>query len=446
MSLRWVAAFAVSSLIWAGAASAQDRDGRRLISLEDRITALEDQLRASQELIRAQQEVLKEQALPAVGQGDASGLDPFLRSVQIGGHISTSYIYNFANPEINSGPNLLCQFNCNHNEFSLDAAKLEIGREATESGSVGFQFDLLYGQNANIFGSLAVADDGDSTPGGMGSDQELFLQQAYVTYNMNGVEFKMGKFETLLGYELIDSDANANVTQGVLFTYAIPLYHMGLMASGNLTEELGWHAGIVNGFNNTRDVGDNKGFLGLVSWESGPIFTSVSSYIGTLSETRVRLGNGATIGDNSTITKIFDAIIQYKPTESTTLWVNADWGHTQTRGVNNDPQWFGAAVGWKQQLMPNLYFALRGEVFMDDDGSRLGGLVPPGAGTDEINVWTGTVTLGYNLTPNLLARLEYRQDLVECHKADCDFFFNSRGQRAKDRNDLGVVEVVYSFD
>ena len=32
----------------------------------------------------------------------------------------------------------LCQFNCGHNEFSFDSAKIEIGKAASEPGDVGF--------------------------------------------------------------------------------------------------------------------------------------------------------------------------------------------------------------------------------------------------------------------------------------------------------------------
>ena len=50
--------------------------------------------------------------------------------------------------------------------------------------------------------------------------------------------FKAGKFDTLLGYEVIDIVANKQVTQGVLFTYAIPLYHTGLLASSKFNEDV----------------------------------------------------------------------------------------------------------------------------------------------------------------------------------------------------------------
>jgi hypothetical protein len=437
-----------------------------LRALEDRITALEDKLEARDELIKQQQEQLaRVGAAPDVAQGGDGSLDSFLRSVQIGGHVAGSYTYNFNNPVVNGvntapnggasfTPNTLCQFNCNHNEFSLDAAKLEIGRSASEAGRLGFQFDLLYGQNANIFGGLAgaLATEGDSNPGAFSSDQELFVQQAFASYNFNGVEFRLGKFETPLGYELIDSDANANVTQGLLFTFAIPLFHTGAFASGAVGEELTWGAGIVNGFNSTREAGDGKAFVGRLGWKRGPLLAAVATYIGSLGETRVN-SDGFEVGDDQ-LTKIFDGILEYSGASWKT-WVNVDVGRTEVRNAQN-AQFFGASVGYKQDLSDKLYLALRGEYMNDDGGTRFGpvgvanGVLPSGTPAN-IDATTATATLGYRIAGNLLARVEYRRDFVDCDRPRCNFFFESStpslaGGGSEDTNDLAVIELVYSFD
>jgi hypothetical protein len=48
-----------------------------------------------------------------------------------------------------------------------------------------------------------------------------------------------------------------------------------------------------------------------------------------------------------------------------------------------------------------------------------------------------------------LARLEYRRDIVDCNKADCSFFADSSGpigDGGEESNDIGILELVYSFD
>ena len=422
-------------------------------SLEDRVTALEDELRESRALIQEQRDIIQKQnGKQEIDVSQGGTLDPFLQSVNFGGHIAASYGYSFNNPSVNAGANTLCSFQCNHNELSIDAAKLEIGRPATDPGKIGFQLDLLFGQNANIQSALAPAVDSNSTPNGVSSDQEIFLQQAFASYNANGIELKLGKFETLLGYELFDTDANANISQGVLFTFAIPAFHTGLLTGGSFSEELTWNAGFVNGFNNTRESGDAKAFMGRLGYASGPTLIALSSFIGTLGETRTTT-SGQIVGDNSRDTQIYDLILEYKPTDSFKTWANLDLGRTDNGMPGTDPTFFGIALGTKLQLSEKLYLAIRGEYMNDDQGSRFGplglaiGAIGPES-LDEIDVYTGTITFGYQLGPGLLARLEYRHDDVDCDSS-CNFFPDSNspaGPEGEDTNDLALFELVYSFD
>jgi hypothetical protein len=450
---RKAAAAAGLAALLSAPSSARADEGARISALEDRLRLVEDRLSESQQLLASQDALLKQRAAPDTADV-GGGAGEFLKSLEIGGYVAGSYLYSFNEPDVNTFTNTLCQFNCNHNEFSFDAAKLELGRPATGAGSTGFQLDLLFGQNAAILRALVPASD-RPTPFSTASDTDLFVQQAFVAYNLNDVVLKLGKFETLLGYELLDTTANATVTHGILFTYAIPLFHTGLLASGNLNENLTWAAGAVNGFNNSRDQGDNKGLLAQLAWTSGPLFLSASSYVGTLGETRTRVADGAVVGDDDAITQIYDFIARFQPNETLTLWVNADWGTTE-RGrdvpggitsVGQDPTFFGVSSGASFDLSPSVDFTLRAEYMNDDEGSRFGALVPGGnpLSLDEIDAWSFTATLGYQLTPELKARLEYRRDLVDCDSLDCDLFFDG-SSRDEDTNDLGIVEVVYSFD
>jgi hypothetical protein len=256
--LTSIAALAALGVLTFAPLGASADDDARLEALEERLMALEDEIEARDATIDAQRDLLARQE-PHVGQG--SGIDEFFSTLEVGGYVSASYIYNFNRTPVASRfedgiTQPLCQFNCRQNEFSLDAAKLNLGRPASNPGDAGFQLDLLLGQNADILRSLSPDSDGDGSFGA--DDFSLFVQQAYVAYNWRGVEFKAGKFETLLGWELLDQPLNYNITQGILFTWAIPLYHTGVLASGQLTEEVGWALGLTNGFNNTLEGNDNK--------------------------------------------------------------------------------------------------------------------------------------------------------------------------------------------
>jgi hypothetical protein len=432
----------------------------RVRVLEDRLRALEDRLTQSESVIETQRAALGERGKADVGQG--STLDGFFQSVEVNGHVAASYAYNFNRPEVNAGAQALNQFNLNDNELSLDAFKLELGKKAAEPGTAGFQLDLLFGRNAGIFNAGAAVFDPMSV-GEAASDTELFLQEAYLSYNLGGIEFKAGKFETPLGFEVIDSNDNPNVTQGLLFTFLIPLFHTGLLAGGNFNENLSWQAGVVNGFNNTRENGDNKGLLGRLAFSSGSLFLAYNVYYGTLGETRTSTTSGLTVGDDAADTLINDFIVQITPSDSFTTWLNVDYGKTDRRrdstnpalvsDFGSDPTFFGAALGAKVKLSDSLYIAARGEFVNDDNASRFGGLfsgsATPGSPLvndfDEINIYTATITLGYQINPNLLGRLELRRDKANCDRPSCSPFRDS-SNGGTEKSDFGIVELVYSFD
>jgi hypothetical protein len=437
-----------------------------LESLEQRVRALEDKLAASTATIEAQRQLLANQATPAVSQG-APALDAFLTGLNIGGFVTGSYLYNFNSPPSNiRATQPLCQFNCRHDEFSFDAAMLSLGKAAAEPGQVGFQLDLLFGQNADILrdlspsGGFALGAGGDED-----SDVNLFVQEAYASYNLSGVELRLGKWETLLGWELLDSHLNYNVTHGMLFTWAIPLYHTGLLASGALGETgLSWALGVTNGFNNSVDTNDGKGVLGILKYQGGPLFTSLAGFVG---QEEPNFG----ISDNSTDDlQILDFIAKLELGRAV-LWLNADWGkHQDTVALagigplgeglteTDDSTYWGVALGTNVGLTEKLSFALRGELWRDDDNVRgaEGILFSDALGSAfvrvddaDVKIYTLTGTLKYQLTSNAFVRGELRWDRADDDLADGNIFADGGTRLTPSFDDsslLGIVEVSYVFD
>lgn len=423
--------------------AAADTDAERMKDLEQRLMALEDKLEASSATIEAQRELLRDHGAPAVSQGSA--LDAFFSGLEVGGHVTASYIHNFGRPDragqlgdVNNQP--LNQFNNDHESFKLDAVKLEIGKPAAEPGTAGFQIDILWGDNADILGGVNTADDRIS-----------YIQEAYAAYNYEGINLALGKWETLLGYELLDSPLNPNITHGVLFTWAIPLVHTGLLASGSVNENVGWALGVANGFNNITDTNDNKAVLGQVNFTQGPMFGSASIYYGA--DGSFSGGNGVRSGNQSDQI-IVDVVGTYDIGDTTHIWLNADYGRQQDvvfgagspffgRGAK-DSAWWGVAAGVKQQLTDKIYAALRAEHFKDEEGYRFFGT--RGLSSSDISVQTLTGTLGVNLTQQLLARAELRYDQIKADRDQDELVFLRKNGRTDDNQWLGIVEVSYNFD
>ena len=444
-------------------------DNERMQVMEDRLQALEDKLVESEALIGAQREMLDqhERALPAVGQG--GGLDAFFSNLEVGGHITASYIYNFNNPDNNLNSQDHFQFNRDHNSFEVDAIKLELGKAAAEPGTAGFQLDLLLGENNNIL---------DSDLGGFGAgrsddagDRNIYVQEAYVSYNYEGTLIKMGKFETLMGYEVLDSPYNPHVTHSTLYTFAIPLVHTGIVASGAMNENIVWALGGVNGFNNSEDFNDNKGVIGRIGIEQDNMSLLLNAFIGLeglrASGTKglfcalgAPAGTTGTLldcfGDNNNRTQIYEMVATMEVDDNTDLWLDAVYGYQELDtdvafvlgnaipALNDeDPQWYAIAVGGSMDLNDKTGLALRGEYFLDDGNFRIGhGII----GVDDSTHWSLTGTLSHQLTDNLMARLEYRHDWVDGHGVVDDNVFFKSDASDDDQQDIGILEVSYTFD
>jgi hypothetical protein len=58
--------------------------------------------------------------------------------------------------------------------------------------------------------------------------------------------------------------------------------------------------------------------------------------------------------------------------------------------------------------------------------------------------YSGTATLGYKLTPNLLTRLEMRYDTFDTDDANQEIY--PQGGAASDSEFFGLVNVAYVFD
>jgi len=487
---RKAIAIAVGVLLLAPFVAQADADkDARFQALEDRMRSLEDRLVTSEATVQAQRELLAAQPTPDVAQG--SGLDSFLSGLEWGGHITGSYIYSFNNPDRNLNSQEHFQFNVDHNSFQLDAVKLELGKPVGEPGTAGFQLDLLFGENASLLSKglpanqgrgrgaldqfLAFVDaDAVLDSGRESSLESFFLQEAYVTYNHDGIELKFGQFETLLGYEVIDSPYNPHITHSELFFGSIPLFHTGLLASGELGEDMNWAVGVVNGFNNSNDFNENKGILGRIGWTGETTSLTFNTFIGSeglrasgaAACAAAFLPDGSAFsglagfdrcfGDNNNRTEIYDLVATMMPAPNIDIWAEVVYGQqeldsdlktTPTSGGalglfgDEDPEWLAVVLGLVYDMDDKTKVALRAEYFEDDGNFRLG----HGALGSSSEHYSATVTLARQVTQNLMARIEYRHDVVDGHEGTSDKVFQASGD-LDDQQDIGILEVSYTFD
>src|SRR5678815_1927978 len=91
--------------------------------------------------------------------------------------------------------------------FNLNAVKLALENPLDEGQwSAGYKAEVLFGPNAAILGTLPGLDTGSQ-------ESQLAIKQAYVNVRAplgNGLDFKVGVFDSIIGYESTDADHNPN--------------------------------------------------------------------------------------------------------------------------------------------------------------------------------------------------------------------------------------------
>jgi len=137
--------------------------------------------------------------------------------------------------------------------FNLDVVKLSIAKPQDESPwAAGYQVDLLFGPDAVGFNPSANAANSvgvDDGPARVTTERiDFAIKQAYVSLRTpagNGIEWKVGVFDSPIGYESFDAGNDPNYTRS--WGNAIePTELTGFLASYKVVDELSLSAGFAN--------------------------------------------------------------------------------------------------------------------------------------------------------------------------------------------------------
>jgi hypothetical protein len=290
--------------------------------------------------------------------------------------------------------------------INLDVFKLVLEKPLDESDwAAGYRVDLLIGPDAVAFNGVA-AIPGTNTAGAGGG--EIGVKQAYVATRApigNGVDLKMGVFDTVVGYEVFENGANPNYSRSFAFNLQ-PFQHTGLLASYQVNDMIGLSGGIANTAasvvndrpsNNGRSDG-NLTYLAsatIVAPESAGFLEGSALYVGIV--------DGVT-GGGEDQTNLYAGLTMPTPVEGLAVGLAYDYINnvTGTTGVNmDDAQIYAAYLSYQATDK----MALHGRVeYVDGD---------PGlyyAGADDNELLGLTATIDYSLWENVISRLEVRWD------------------------------------
>lgn len=334
--------------------------------------------------------------------------------------------------------------------FNLNVVKVGLEKPLDDSAwSAGYKVDLLFGPDAVGWNTAINTEDlGD-----------FGIRQAYVALRAdigNGLDFKLGTFDTIIGYEVFEAGGNPNYSRS--YGYFIePTQHTGVLASYNLTDWLAVNAGVANTYSariNARatDGQDADGNpLGADDWEKtfmGSVTVTAPEDSGWLAGAALYGGIVGGLGTDGT-----DADNKYSfyagatvplPVTGLSVGVAYDYRATETY---NDPTntSLGAYEGYANalggyviwQISDKLKLAGRGEYATGTSGTYTGNYTP-GAGGEEF--FGLTATLDYSLWANVISRLEFRWD----KDLSNDNSFGSPEDPSNDAYQL-ALNIIYKF-
>ena len=202
-------------------------------------------------------------SLGSVAQGEEAmqAVKTALSSTTLSGSIDTSVMWNPG-----TGNNVVPGFAFNSGKqdgFNVNAVMLNLERPLDEANwAAGYKVQLAMGPDASL-----VSQGTDS-----GWDS-AYLKQAYVVLRAplgNGLDFKVGRFDTILGYEVFESQNDPNYTRSYGYTIE-PTQHTGVLVSYRFNDILSVSGGMANtsttGTINQRNSGaeSQKTYMGSLS-------------------------------------------------------------------------------------------------------------------------------------------------------------------------------------
>jgi len=184
-------------------------------------------------------------SLPAGTQAEEK-LNPLLTAVtptSLSGAVSTSIEWNPGTGNVFSSPRLYQQGKADG--FNLDVVSLTLDKPLDESQlAAGYHVDLWFGPDANTFASQSSVDPDT----GNRISADFAIKQAYIALRTpfgNGIEWKVGVFDSVIGYESHDSWKDPNYSRSYA-TSIEPHTHTGVLGSYQFSPTFSMSAGIAD--------------------------------------------------------------------------------------------------------------------------------------------------------------------------------------------------------
>ena len=273
----------------------------------------------------------------AVQADESHPVNTALSSTTLSGYVDTSAIWN-----LGTGHTVANRFvntdKTRQDGFNVNTVNLKLEKPIDEgTWSAGYKFETMFGPDAAAMPGK-IAD-------------QIALKNAFVALRApvgNGIDFKIGQFDPIVGYEVTESFKNPNFSRSLGFNNLEPFGHTGILASYQINDILGLSAGIANG---DSGFGLNGGGLTAQSGQTSRSLGQNGKGLNNLDSTSTD-GRNTAFGESS---KVFMGSVVIKAPESagwlagSTLYVGAVNGHVENQTFE-DPIWEATPVAQGQPL------------------------------------------------------------------------------------------------
>jgi Putative beta-barrel porin-2, OmpL-like. bbp2 len=375
-------------------------------------------------------------ASAAKAEEKASPVMTALSSTTISGYVDTSAEWNVGKGNDNFAPYKFNSMN-KADGFNLDVIQLRIDKPLDEQDwAAGYRADLWFGPDANTL---------RTTSGFNHNTSDFGIRQAYVALRVpvgKGLDFKMGVFDSIIGYESIESGNNPNFTRS--YGHSIePQTETGLLASYRLCDCFSVSAGVADtvgpaindrafapygrgmrAYGNETYPESFKTWMGSVALtapDSMGFLSGSTLYGGIVNGFGTAKANHAVYG--GTMTSYYVGATVATPV--TGLRAGTSFDFLDIHNAKNDT--YSVAGYLSYQATEKLSFHARGEYFKDkgietirnvDDGTgtittveHYNGVLFNNVGDKgKAEVLAVTATIQYDLWKNVISRLELRWD------------------------------------
>ena len=303
--------------------------------------------------------------------------------------------------------------------FNLNSVVITLAKAEDETEwAAGYDVDLMFGPD-NPLGTGVFATGG--TP----------LRQAYVTLRTpvgNGIDWKLGVFDTIIGYESTVDPSNPNYSRS--YGYSIePTSHTGFTGTYKVNDEVSFTAGLANTSVSAVDARANppkaesyKAFLADVSLTAPTNWGSISGsslYIGFINGWNAT-ADGVVAGSTGAVQQnLYIGTTVNTPLSALKVGASYDYVGVQKQsyvaaggGTVAIPEAWANAVDLyaTYQVTEKMSLNSRAEYFWESKNSPSAPIVGTIGALEPSKVFALTETVQYDLWKNVLSRLEVRWD------------------------------------